>query len=72
MIHNDLAIAVCKKFPILSLLKQELVDSGAAAAEITGSGPTLFALFETTTQCQKTANILKSKYPHMTVIESSL
>ena len=72
MIHNDLAIAAYRKFPILSILKQELIDNGAAAAEITGSGPTLFALFETSSQSKKIADILKTKYPHMTVIESSI
>jgi 4-diphosphocytidyl-2-C-methyl-D-erythritol kinase len=72
MVRNDLAIAAYKKFPVLSILKQELTGSGAVVAEITGSGPTLFALFDKASECRETADILKNKHPRMTVIESSI
>ncbi len=43
-IRNDLAPALWRKFPLLSVLRSELSDCGALAVEISGSGPTLFAL----------------------------
>lgn len=44
-LHNDLAFALYDKFPLLGLLRRALLDAGAPGAEITGSGPTLFAVF---------------------------
>ncbi|MDD5727745.1 MAG: 4-(cytidine 5'-diphospho)-2-C-methyl-D-erythritol kinase [Victivallales bacterium] len=72
MIINDLAAALYRKFPALSILKEELLDSGAAAAEITGSGPTLFGLYENASTCRDAAVTLNRKYPQMTVIETCL
>ena len=72
LIHNDLAIACYKKFPILEILRAELLESGAATAEITGSGPTLFALFENNEKRDESAEYFKRNYPQMTVIKSSL
>jgi len=71
LIHNDLATASYKKFPVLEILKEELLESGALSAEITGSGPTLFALFESTEERDESANIFKQNYPQMTIIKSS-
>ncbi len=43
--RNDLAPALWRKFPLLTLLRDELLDSGAAAVQISGSGSSLFALY---------------------------
>ena len=43
--RNDLAPAVFSKFPLLELLKQKLLLSGAFAVQLSGSGSSLFALF---------------------------
>jgi len=72
LIHNDLAIACYDKFPVLGILKAELLASGALSAEITGSGPTLFALFENSEKRDESANCLKQNHPQMTIIKSSL
>ena len=44
-IRNDLAAALWKKFPLLGMIRDELAALGAFAVEVSGSGPTLFALF---------------------------
>lgn len=44
-VHNDLSAALFDKFPLLRLLRRVLRENGALAAEVTGSGPTLFGLF---------------------------
>lgn len=72
LIFNDLAAACCGKFPLLKTLKAELLEAGAAAAEITGSGPTLFALFETPEKRDKSAAFFKQNYPQMTAMKSQL
>jgi len=72
LIHNDLAIACYKKFPILRILKAELLAAGAAAAEITGSGPTLFALCESFEKRDEIASSFKQLYPKMTILKSTL
>lgn len=43
-VWNDLARAVMDKFPILTILDARLRDAGALTVELSGSGPTLFAV----------------------------
>ena len=72
LISNDLAIAAYEKFPILKILKEELLESGAISAEISGSGPTIFALYEDMKTRDEAAKIFKESYPQMTIIKSSM
>ena len=44
--RNDLAAAVMEKFPLLKLLAESLYDYGALKVLVSGSGPSLFALFD--------------------------
>ena len=46
LLHNDLEEAVFRKFPVLEKRKADLLSAGACRVMMTGSGPTLFALFE--------------------------
>ena len=46
LLHNDLEEAVFRKFPVLEKRKADLLSAGAFRVMMTGSGPTLFALFE--------------------------
>ena len=43
-LHNDLAAALYRKFPLLAILRDFLLENGALNAEITGSGPSIFAV----------------------------
>ena len=45
LMHNDLEEAVFQKFPILAKRKADLLSAGACRVMMTGSGPTLFAMF---------------------------
>jgi 4-diphosphocytidyl-2-C-methyl-D-erythritol kinase len=45
-IHNDLAPAIFNKFPLLTILRDKIYQHDALKVEISGSGPTLFAVFE--------------------------
>jgi len=72
LIHNDLAPACYNKFPILKILRAELLESGAISAEITGSGPTIFALFKNIETRDEAEKSFKKNYPQMTVIKAKL
>jgi len=41
---NDLEFAILEKFPLLPILGQQLLQAGAYAVHLSGSGPTLFAI----------------------------
>lgn len=43
-LHNDLAPALYRKFPLLGILRRFLCQNGALNAEITGSGSTMYAI----------------------------
>lgn len=45
-LHNDLEAVTRKDFPVVAALKRRLVESGAAGALMSGSGPTVFGVFE--------------------------
>ena len=44
--RNDLALALYEKFPLLTIMKDHLLELGALAVQVSGSGSSLFALWE--------------------------
>jgi len=46
LLYNDLAPALYQKFPLLRMLKEKALETGAYGAEISGSGPVLYAVYE--------------------------
>jgi 4-diphosphocytidyl-2-C-methyl-D-erythritol kinase len=44
LLNNDLAEAIYEKFPLISMIKEKAIECGAVGCEVTGSGPTLFAI----------------------------
>lgn len=61
--RNDLAVALWKKFPLLTMLREELTSAGAAAVQVSGSGSSLFALFHRNSAAA--AADLKNKFGHL-------
>ena len=70
LLHNDLAPAVIHKFPILRILKERLVAHGALGAEMTGSGPTVFAVCGDFAHAEKVAAAMRQEFPEMEVFVS--
>jgi len=62
-VRNDLAPALWRKFPVLTLIRGELTARGALAVEISGSGPTLFAVMPDVSSARRTAAELAEKFP---------
>ena len=62
-IRNDLGWALMRKFPLLTVLRESLTGCGAFAVEVSGSGPTLFALFPDRAAATQAAAELSAEYP---------
>jgi len=63
LIRNDLAAALYGKFPWLALLRRDLLGLGACGAEVSGSGPSLFAVCASRTEAERIARELQLKHP---------
>lgn len=64
---NDLAAAAIAQFPEIRRLKALLEDSGARAAQLSGSGGAVFGVFDTTEDAERAAEKLKRRAPFATV-----
>lgn len=61
--ENDLEKPVLNKFPLLRIIKQTLLNNGAIAAAMSGSGPTFFALGNSSTHLLEIKSAIKPKLP---------
>ena len=57
-LHNDLEKVTLARYPLLSRIKQQLLEAGARGALMSGSGATLFGVFDSLEHAQKAANEL--------------
>lgn len=66
--QNQMETISFSVLPDLINIKEELLHQGARAALMSGSGPTMFGLFETTEQATKALNHFRGRYPfvHLT------
>ena len=62
LIFNDLQDGVFNKYPLLEVLADEIKSHGALSVMMTGSGPTLFALFADRKTMQSTGEALQQTY----------
>jgi 4-diphosphocytidyl-2-C-methyl-D-erythritol kinase len=73
-LHNDLETVTSAAHPEIGRIKAALLDRGALGALMSGSGPTVFGIFETRAACQIAADGLSpegwSLYPVETLTES--
>ena len=42
--HNDFEYSVCREYPIISKIKQKMIENKALNALMSGSGPTVFGI----------------------------
>lgn len=54
-LENDLQFVAEKIHPIIGNIRNELIEQGAVAAQMSGSGPTVFGIFETEAKAQQAA-----------------
>lgn len=66
-VHNDLAEALYRKFPLLTELKNLLLSGGALCAEVSGSGSSMFAIAPDDRTCHEAANVLRREFGEVTL-----
>jgi 4-diphosphocytidyl-2-C-methyl-D-erythritol kinase len=75
-LHNDLESVTSALHPVINRIKDALLDQGAVGALMSGSGPTVFGMFETEAACRAAADSLAPEgwmlYPAATLTESPL
>jgi len=61
-LHNDFESSIIKEHPIISGIKSELIKNGALNSLMSGSGPTVFGLFENKEKAKAAYSALSGKY----------
>lgn len=61
-VHNDLAPALFRKFPLLVLLRDFMLAHGALCAEVSGSGSSLFAILPDHAGCRSLGDALRAEF----------
>ena len=59
---NDLENALFAKFPLLGMLRSALEEAGALCVHVSGSGPVLFALFDSDARRHEAAELLNGAF----------
>lgn len=59
LLFNDLESVLLPRFPVLEKIKALLIQSGAAGTIVSGSGSTVFAIFENLQKAEKAAKSIK-------------
>ena len=62
-LYNELEAVTIRKYPELGRIKDELLADGAHGALMSGSGPTVFGLFEDEAQAQKSVARFAQRFP---------
>lgn len=63
LLHNDFETAILSRYPVLKEIKDRLMENNALNALVSGSGPTVFGLFEDEETINKAYEALKESYP---------
>lgn len=66
-LNNDLEKVTLEKYPVVKEIKTSLVKAGAIAAQMTGSGPTVFGIFPDKEGAEKAGQRLRTKFPDYAV-----
>lgn len=61
LLHNDLEVVTCQRHPVITTIKERLLAGGAAGALMSGSGPTVFGVFDDQDQARKAAKVLSTE-----------
>jgi len=73
-LHNDLETVTKAALPVIGTIEEALASQGALGVRMSGSGPTVFGIFETEAACRAAARNLSREgwwlYPAVTLTES--
>lgn len=65
LLRNVLESVTIEKYPLIQELKAGLLEAGAAGSLMSGSGPTVFGIFETMEKAVKAEKWMRQKYPQV-------
>lgn len=65
ILKNDLEKVVSKRYPEIEMMKKALLEAGALGASMTGSGPTVFGIFENEWKTKEAFKRLKLEFKDM-------
>jgi 4-diphosphocytidyl-2-C-methyl-D-erythritol kinase len=75
-LHNDLETVTKAAHPVIGEIEEALIAQGALGVRMSGSGPTVFGVFETEAACRAAAESLSRKgwrlYPAVTLTTSPI
>jgi 4-diphosphocytidyl-2-C-methyl-D-erythritol kinase len=75
-LHNDLETVTKTAHPVIGVIEDALVAQGALGVLMSGSGPTVFGIFETEAECRAAAHNLSREgwrlYPVASLTESPI
>ncbi len=60
-LHNDLETVTAAAHPVIAEIEGALIDAGALGARMSGSGPTVFGIFETGEACSRAEQALTGR-----------
>jgi 4-diphosphocytidyl-2-C-methyl-D-erythritol kinase len=60
-LHNDLETVTAAAHPAIGEMEQALLEAGALGVRMSGSGPTVFGIFDTESSCRDSAKKLQKK-----------
>ncbi len=60
-LYNDLETVTAATYPVISTIKEALLSRGAIGACMSGSGPTVFGIFETEEACRAAAKSISGE-----------
>ena len=61
LLHNDLEVVTCQHHPVITTIKERLVASGANGALMSGSGATVFGIFDEESLAEEAAQRLSAE-----------
>lgn len=61
-LHNDLEQVTIPRYPVIDRIKKQLLDAGATGALMSGSGPTVFGLFEKLKEAETAVGSLTRRF----------
>jgi len=68
-VYNDFAFVAQEQCYVIGEIKNAMKAFGARVASISGKGPTVFGIFESAEELEKTKEILQKQYPEFFVSE---
>ena len=61
LLHNDLEVVTCQHHPVITTIKECLLANGAKGALMSGSGSTVFGIFDDPSYAKQAAQTLCSE-----------